>query len=138
MGEVENVTPGVTRDENRGTLFEIQTAPTIPSDWQGTSHTADLHVHASGNFLYCSNRGHDSIAIFAIDQSTGKLTLLGCESTQGRTPRNFAIDPSGTWLLAANQDSSTIASYRIDQQSGRLTATGQITPAPTPVCLKFV
>lgn len=136
--EIGNQVTVFAYDESRGTLFELQTVPTIPSDWQGTSHTADLHVHASGKFLYCSNRGHDSIAIFAIDQSTGKLTLLGCESTQGRTPRNFAIDPSGSWLLAANQDSSTIASYRIDLQSGRLTPTGQLTAAPTPVCLKFV
>src|SRR5690606_24298690 len=98
-------------DEASGSLNEIQSISTLPEDFSGRSHTADLHVHPNGKFIYCSNRGHDSIAMYAIDESTGKLTFLGTESTQGQIPRNFAIDPTGTWLLAANQNSNTVAAY---------------------------
>jgi 6-phosphogluconolactonase len=135
--EIGNQVTVFAYDEVRGTLFEIQTMPTLPAGWEGVSHTADLHVHPTGKFLYCSNRGHNSIAMYAIDQTSGKLTFLGCESTQGKTPRNFAIDPAGKFLLAANQDTSTVASYRIDAKNGQLTPTGHLAPAPTPVCLKF-
>lgn len=135
--EIGNQVTVFAYDEARGTLFEIQTVPTLPAGWEGVSHTADLHVHPTGKFLYCSNRGHNSIAMYAIDPASGKLNFLGCESTQGKTPRNFAIDPAGKFLLAANQDSSTVASYRIDAKSGKLTPTGHIAVAPTPVCLKF-
>jgi 6-phosphogluconolactonase len=123
--------------EAQGTLEQIQSIPTLPAGFAGSSHTADLHVHPSGKHLYCSNRGHDSIAMYGIDPDTGMLTFLGCESTQGKVPRNFAIDPTGALLLAANQNSSTVAAYHIDQQTGRLTPTGAVSPAPTPVCLKF-
>ncbi|MCL4860678.1 MAG: lactonase family protein [Caldilineaceae bacterium] len=124
-------------DEASGGLQEIQSISTVPADFSGRSHTADLHIHPSGRFLYCSNRGHDSIAMYAVDEATGKLTFLGAESTQGQTPRNFAIDPTGTLLLAANQNSSTVAAYHIDQKTGRLAPTGVISDVPTPVCLKF-
>jgi 6-phosphogluconolactonase len=125
-------------DEAAGTLEQMQSISTLPADFTGASHTADLHVHPSGRWLYCSNRGHDSIAMYSIDQNTGMLTFLGCEPTQGKVPRNFAIDPAGTLLLAANQNSSTVAAYHIDQQTGKLMPTGAVSPAPTPVCLKFV
>ena len=98
---------------------------------------ADVHVHPSGKFVYGSNRGHDSIAIFAVDGNTGKLSLLGHESTRGKTPRNFAIDPSNQFLLAANQDSGDIVTFRIDLQSGKLSHV-TTTQTPTPVCLKFL
>jgi 6-phosphogluconolactonase len=75
--------------------------------------------------------------IFAIDPASGRLSYVGHEPTQGRTPRNFALDPSGTFLLAANQDSSSIVTFRVDTQSGRLTPTGQVTEVPAPVCVKF-
>ena len=100
--------------------------------------TADIHVHPSGRFVYGSNRGHDSIAIFSVDEETGHLTATGHESTQGWTPRNFAIDPSGEFLLAANQDSDTVVSFRIDSESGVLEPTGSVTEIPMPVCLKFL
>jgi 6-phosphogluconolactonase len=135
--EIGNKVMVFTYDEGSGALNQIQSISTLPDDFSGTSHTADLHVHPNGKFLYCSNRGHDSIAMYAIDQSSGMLTFLGAESTQGKAPRNFAIDPTGSLLLAANQNSSTVAAYHIDQQTGRLTPTGAISDVPTPVCLKF-
>lgn len=124
-------------DEAQGTLNQVQSISTLPEGFSERSHTADLHVHPSGNFLYCSNRGHDSIAMFRIDQRSGQLTFLGTEPTQGNTPRNFAINPEGTLLLAANQNSSNVSAYTIDQTTGKLTPTGALSTVPTPVCLKF-
>jgi 6-phosphogluconolactonase len=135
--EIGNKVVAFAYDEASGGLTQIQSLPTLPEDFSGRSHTADLHIHPNGNFLYVSNRGHDSIAMYAIDPANGMLTFLGTESTQGQTPRNFAIDPTGTLLLAANQNSSTVAAYQIDQQRGKLTPTGQLSAVPTPVCLKF-
>ncbi len=92
----------------------------------------------SGRFVYGSNRGHDSIAILAVDEESGELTLVGHEPTQGATPRNFAIDPYGRFLLVANQDGDNIVSFRIDQVSGQLEATGHVTAVPSPVCLRML
>ena len=125
-------------DANAGTLKLLQRISTLPEGFQGTSTCADIHVHPSGRFLYGSNRGHDSIAIYAIDDKTGRLRLTGHESIQGKTPRNFAIDPSGAFLLAANQDSDTIVSFRIDQDTGALWPTGQTCRVSMPVCVKMV
>lgn len=122
-------------DGANGTLRPIQTVSTLPSDFAGRSHCADVHVAPSGRFVYGSNRGHDSIVIFAVDPATGTLTLVGHESTRGQTPRNFAIDPTGTFLLAANQGTDTIVTFRIDGETGRLAPTGPVTSVPTPVCV---
>lgn len=124
-------------DSDRGELKEIQTMSTLPMGVNGPKSCADVHIYPSGKFLYGSNRGHDSIVIFAVDGSTGKLSLIGHESTRGKTPRNFAIDPTSQYLLAANQDSGSIVTFRIDPQSGRL-AYLATTQTPTPVCLKFL
>ena len=97
-----------------------------------------MHIHPNGRFLYGSNRGHDSIAIFEIDPDTGGLTLRGWASTQGRTPRNIAIDPSGQFMLAANQDSDSIFTFRINDETGMLITTGSVTEVPMPVCIKFL
>jgi 6-phosphogluconolactonase len=121
-----------------GVFGEIETVSTLPDGFDGETTCADIHVAPSGKFVYGSNRGHDSIAMFAIDQATGRLTSLGHESTRGQTPRNFTIDPSGTWLLAANQDTSTIVTFRIHPQTGHLHPTGQITNIPNPVCIKLL
>jgi 6-phosphogluconolactonase len=94
-------------------------------------------VHPSGKFVYGSNRGHDSIAIFAVEPRTGRLRTVGHQPTQGKTPRNFGIDPTGTWLLAANQDSGTIVVFRIDPESGALRPTGVSAEVPSPVCVKM-
>jgi 6-phosphogluconolactonase len=126
-------------DPERGVLSEIQTLSTLPDGVQGKGlSTAEVQVHPSGRFLYGSNRGHNTIAIFAIDPASGRLRAVGHQSTEGKTPRNFAIDPTGRYLLAENQDSGTIVVFRIDPQTGQLQPTGQSVAVPKPVCIKFV
>jgi len=95
-------------------------------------------VHPSGKFVYGSNRGHDSIAIFAVDAGTGKLRYVGHEPTRGKEPRNFAIDPSGRYLLAANQSSDNVVVFRLDPGTGRLRATGSTAHVPMPVCVTML
>ena len=124
-------------DGDHGTLAEIQSISTLPEGVNGPKSCADVHIHPSGKFLYGSNRGHDSIVIYAVDETTGLLSLIGHESTRGKTPRNFAIAPTSQFLLAANQDSGDIVTFRIDPQSGKL-AYINTTQTPTPVCLKFL
>lgn len=124
-------------DRIRGNLMEVQTLPTLPREPTAADSGADIHVSPDGRFLYCSNRGHDSIAAFKVDLRSGKLTFVAHESTGGKTPRNFAIDPTGAFLLAANQNSDNIVSFRLDPKTGRLSATGHVAEVPSPVCLKF-
>lgn len=128
-------TINVFRWEN-GVLHNLQTISTLPEDYTGDTTTAAIHVAPNGRFVYGSNRGHDSIAIFEFDESSGQLALVGHESTQGKTPRDFMIDPTGTYLLAANQNSHTIVSFRIGAEIGTLTPTGHVTEVMMPVCLK--
>lgn len=136
--ELDNTIIAFTYDESNGALKEIQTVSTLPKDFEGTSYCADVHVSPSGKFVYGSNRGHESIVIFAIDSGTGKLTYVGHEPTQGKNPRNFAIDPTGTFLLAANQSTDNIVTFRIDKQTGKLVSTGEVAEVPQPVCLKIM
>lgn len=124
-------------DGAAGTLHELQTVSTLPKGYAEQTTCADIHVTPDGKFVYGSNRGHDSIASFAIDEESGTLTPLGHTPTGGRTPRNFAIDPSGQFLFVANQNTDTIVTFRLDGATGALTATGQVTAVPSPVCLKF-
>ena len=126
-----------TYNSGQGTLSEVQTISTLPADFSGNNSCADVHVSPSGRFLYGSNRGHDSIVVFSIDQTTGKLNQVEHVSTQGKTPRNFTLDPSGRFLLAANQNSDSVVTFRIDQRTGKLQPTGLVTEIPVPVCLKF-
>lgn len=126
-------------DASHGTMSEFQTIMTLPEDFHGQKSTAEVAVHPSGKFLYASNRGDaNSISIFTIDPSDGKLTAAGRVSTEGRAPRDFALDPSGKWLLAANQDTDNIVEYRIDPESGALHPTGANIKTPTPVCITFL
>jgi 6-phosphogluconolactonase len=136
--ELANTVIAFAYDGARGVLGEMQTVPTLPVGFQGTTYAADLHVSPSGKFVYGSNRGHDSIAIFAVEQESGRLTLVGHEPTRGRTPRGFALDPTGSFLLVANQDSDSVVTFRVDRDTGRLSATGDVVEVPAPVCLKFV
>lgn len=122
-------------DSELGKLIEVEAVSTLPADFHGSNTGAHILVHPSGRFLYASNRGHNSIAIFRIDEQTGHLTLLGHESTQGDSPRNFAMDPKGDWLVAANQISNNLASFRINQATGLLTPTGYNISLPAPVCV---
>ena len=138
INELDSTFTAFRYDENTGALTEIQTISTLPDDFEGNSHCADVHVHPSGKFLYGSNRGHDSIAICAIDDETGMLSSIGWESTQGQTPRNFCLNPDGTLLLAANQQTSNIVTFAINTDTGELTATGNVAEVPNPVCLKML
>jgi 6-phosphogluconolactonase len=136
INEIDSTLTAYDYDAARGTLGEIQTVSTLPEGFAGANSTADVHVHPSGRFVYGSNRGHDSLVIFAVDPATGRMSYVGHEPTHGRTPRNFAIDPTGAFLFAANQDSDTIVTFRVDQTTGVLTPTGQVTAVLTPVCIK--
>ena len=138
INELASTITAFERDPESGNLSEFQTIPTLPTGFSGSNTTADIHVHPSGGFVYGSNRGHNSIAIFAVDQTSGRLTPLGHRSTRGRTPRNFAIDPSARYLLAVNQDTDNITSFHIDQDSGQLTPTGHEATIPMPVCVRFL
>jgi 6-phosphogluconolactonase len=109
----------------------------LPAGFTGTSSTAEIAVHPNGKFVYGSNRGHDSIAVFSVADS-GELHFVEAVSTRGRTPRNFELDPSGRWLLAANQDSNTVGVFRIDASTGKLTATGDLAEVGSPVSLLFM
>jgi 6-phosphogluconolactonase len=138
INELDSTLTSFSYDNSKGVLKELETVSTLPEGFQGNNSCADVHVHPSGKFLYGSNRGHDSIVAFTIDERSGKLGYLAHESTQGKTPRNFGIDPTGAFLLAANQNSDTVATFRIDQNTGKLKPSGQVTAIPTPVCLKFI
>jgi 6-phosphogluconolactonase len=116
----------------------VQTISTLPKDFSGHNDDAEIELHPSGKFLYASNRGHDSIAVYAIDSNQGTLTLLEDVPTKGASPRNFAMDPTGTILFAANEKSDNIVVFRINLQSGRLTPTGKVLEISQPVCVKFV
>jgi 6-phosphogluconolactonase len=119
-------------------LSPLQTVSTLPADFQGENTSADIHISASGEYLYGSNRGHDSIVVFRIQPDTGRLTFVQHVSTEGKTPRNFALAPDGRYLLAANQDSHSIITYAVDQETGRLTPTGNNLEVSSPVCLQFM
>jgi 6-phosphogluconolactonase len=121
----------------RGSLEELQTAPVTPEGYTGLKSGAEIAVHPSGKFLYGSNRGDSTIAVFRIDGEKGTLTAVERVSTQGKTPRNFAIDPSGAFLFAANQDSGNVVVFKIDPATGRLTAAGNVLEVANPVCVVF-
>ena len=120
-----------------GALHELQTIYTLPKGFSGNNTAAEIEIHPSGKLLFASNRGDDSIAVFAIDSDTGTLTHVQNGPTGGKTPRNFAIDPTGSWLLAANQDSDDIVIFHIDRKTGQLARTGDLLQVQSPTCLKF-
>ena len=135
--ELDSTVTAFGYDGGPGALTELQTLSTLPAGFDGTNHPADLHVHPSGKFLYASNRGHDSIAMYRIDRGTGMLEHIGNEHTRGDTPRNFTIDPTGGYLVVGNQRSDTVATFRIDLESGALEATGCSVAVPAPACHVF-
>ena len=120
-----------------GTLVQRQRVSTLPLGTTTENTTAEIAVHPTGRFVYASNRGHDSIAVFSVDARNGHLTLLANTPTGGKTPRNFAVEPSGRWLLAANQRSDTIVTFAIDPTKGTLSRTGAAVEVPRPVCIAF-
>ncbi len=137
LNELDSTITTYSLDPDRGELKPLQIITTLPPAFTGNSTTSEIQVAPSGRFVYASNRGHDSLAIFSIDEATGTLASVGWESTQGKTPRFFGIYPAGTFLYAANQNSDTIVTFRVDQVSGRLTPTGQIVKTGSPVCIVF-
>lgn len=138
INELTSTITAFSYDAATGALQPQQTISTLPDGYKKTNSTAEVRVHPSGKYLYGSNRGHDSIAIFSIDPATGLLTLLGHQPTGGKTPRSFSIDPTGAYLLAANQDSDTITRFHIDPQTGLLAPIGKPVAVPTPVCVEMI
>ena len=125
-------------DTSTGGTKAKQTISTLPKGFTGSNSTAEILVHPSGQFLYCSNRGHNSIASFAINQSDGKLTATGRTSSGGNTPRNFGITPDGAYVVAANQGSNDVAVLKVDRENGKLTPTGSSIKVPHCICVRFV
>jgi 6-phosphogluconolactonase len=119
-----------------GALAQLQTLSMLPEGYQGPNTSAAVAVHPGGRYVYGSNRGHDSIVIYEVDETTARLTLVGHEPARGKTPRDLVIDPTGSWLLAANQDSHTVVTFQIDGGTGRLSYQQQ-TEIPSPACMKF-
>ena len=134
--EIDNTVSALRWDATAGTLAAGAVQSTLPAGWSGHSQVADIHVGPDGRTLYVSNRGHDSIAVYAID-SAGALSLLQLQSTEGSWPRNFGIDPSGRWLLVANERSDSVVVLARDANTGRLATTGQRLAVPKPVCVRF-
>jgi len=138
LNELTSTVTAFAYDAHKGVLTEGQTLSTLPAGYTGQNSGAEIAVHPSGRFVYSSNRGHNSIAIFRVDQASGALTFVRTQETGGRTPRNFALDPSGRLLLAANQDSGTITTFAIDEANGELKSTGMTVEVPSPVCVTFL
>jgi|SRR5580658_1284345 6-phosphogluconolactonase len=137
INEMQSSVTAFSYDGTAGVLHPLQTISTLPKGFSGENTDAEIQVHPSGKFLYASNRGHDSIAVFAIDATKGTLTLVEYVPT-GKTPRSFELDPAGKMLMAANEKSNNVVVFGIDQQTGRLTPTGQALDVAEPVCVKFV
>lgn len=138
INELDSTMTGFRFDQKRGALHQSQTISTLPPNVTGTNFPSEVAVHPSGKFLYGSNRGHDSIVAFKIDQRNGDISAIEYEPTQGKFPRHFEIDPTGQFLFVANQDSDNVVAFRIDQKTGELTPTGNIVQAEKPQCVKFV
>ena len=136
--EMGNEVTVYTFDANSGSLSEIQTLSTLPAGYDQYSTSAEITASPDGRFLYVSNRGHDSIAIFSIADETGELTLLGYESVRGEVPRHFNIDPTGNFLVVANQNSSNVTVFHINPDTGMLKFTGSEIVIPNPTCVQFL
>ena len=135
--ELDSTVTTLRFDSESGALFPLDTRSTLPSGWIGKNYPADIHCGPSGRTLYLSNRGHNSIAVFSVAESTGALALEQVVPTDGDWPRNFTLDPSGRWLLVANQRSNSVVVFERNEKDGRLTKTRQRIALPSPVCLRF-
>jgi len=137
INELNSTITVIRNNFSEGKMSVLQTISTLPEGWEGKNSTADIHLHPNGAFLYGSNRGHNSIAIYSVDPFTGKIVVIGHEPTRGKTPRNFAISPTGRHLHVANQDSGNITTFSLNKKSGKLTFTGQDYQIGTPSCIEF-
>lgn len=121
----------------RGKLTPVQTISGLPADFTGQNQSAEIRIHSNGRFVYTSNRGHDSIAVFSRHAANGRLTLVEIVPCGGSHPRNFALSPDGAWLLCANRDTNNLVVFAVDQTTGRLTPTGKQAIVPGPICVLF-
>lgn len=138
INELDSTVTAMTYDADKGSLKIKQSISTLPKGFKGNTSTAEVVVHPSGKFLYGSNRGHDSIAIFKVNESSGELRFVGHQREGIKTPRNFVVDPTGQFLLVGNQGSGSVVVFRIDQKTGDLAVTGNRLDVPTPVCLRLM
>jgi 6-phosphogluconolactonase len=138
ISEIASTVTAFHWDAVTGSLSLLQSLTTLPRGFHGANTAAEIEIHPNGRFLYCSNRGNDSIAAFSIDPGTGLLAPIGFVSSGGRTPRFFTLDPSGRWMLCGNQESDNVTVFRVDPTTGRLLQVGDPIPARIPVCLGFV
>jgi 6-phosphogluconolactonase len=138
LNEMQSTVVTYGYDTANGALSESQIVSALPKGFSRTSEAAEIEMHSSGKFIFASNRGDDSIAVFAVNAKDGTLTPVEIDSTGGKTPRNFVFDPTGAWLLAANQESNDIVAFRVDPGSGHLTRSGPELKVPSPVCVRFV
>jgi 6-phosphogluconolactonase len=136
LGEIKSTVTVFANDANES-YRPIQTISTLPAGFSGRNDTAEIAMHPNGKWLYASNRGNDTIAMFEVEPGKGTLRLIADVPTGGKEPRHFAIDPAGKYLLAENENSDTIVTFRIDAASGKLTPTGDVAQVPAPVCLAF-
>jgi 6-phosphogluconolactonase len=134
--EMASTITGYSYDAAAGALREIQTESMLAKDFAGQNTAAEVAVHPSGKFVFCSNRGDNSIAVFGCDADTGRLTFVERDSTAGKTPRQFEVDPTGAYLLAGNQDSDTVVVFRIDKATGHLQPAGDAIHTDNPMCIK--
>lgn len=137
LNELNATVSALGYDPKTGKFQALQTLSTLPEDFEGRKSCAEVRIHPEGRFLYCSNRGHDSIAVYQV-ANDGRLTRVQIVKTGGQEPRNFNLDPTGQFLLAENQRSDTIVVFRIDSKTGKLKPTGQVVECPTPVCIRFL
>lgn len=135
--ELDSTVTTLDYDPESGALEIVETIDTVPDDFEDDSYCADIHVHPTGQWVYGSNRGHDSIVIFEVDEVTGQLSAIGYESTRGHWPRNFAIDPNGRYLHVENRRDDSIITFEINNETGLLNPTGQKLDLPEPICMKF-
>jgi 6-phosphogluconolactonase len=138
INEIASTIVSFNWDPAGGALAPFQTVSALPTDFKGVSTCAELEIHPNGRFLYASNRGHNSLAVFAIDPGSGRLTPVEHVPSGGKTPRNFAFDPGGRWIVLTNQDSSNAVVFRVDAETGRLARIGDPVPVPAPFCERFL
>ncbi len=137
INELTNTVSVTAYDESKGSFTEIQTIDTLPEDFAKENTTAEIEVHPNGNFVYGSNRGHNSIVVYKRDPETGKLTFLQHAPCGGDGPRHFKIDPSGKWLLCGHQNSNTLSILSLDPETGKLGDPQGTVETPSPICILF-
>lgn len=137
LNEINNTVAAYDYDATRGALTPRQVLTTLPADFKGETTSAEVRVHPNGKFLYTSNRGHDSIAVFAIDGTSGLLTPVEIIPSGGKTPRNFSLSPDGAWMVCAHQDSNNLTVFKVDATTGRLNRTENTATVPACVCVLF-